>query len=159
MSMKRRVAIALTAIGFSLAVAGRSVAQNENEEVTSCHENLAVRPVCLDDGWTLMSGDGRILTSERYSSSDEFSDGLFLFGTNKGWEYLDQSGKKVLSLKGNFIAQRFSEGLAAVDDRGFIDKTGHTVIPGRFDMTSVFSEGLAAVQVDDSGVTLIRQEG
>src|ERR1700693_1541154 len=106
MSMTRRSAVALTIIGLSLTIAGRGVAQNE--EVTSCHENLAVRPVCLDDGWTLMSSDGRILTSERYSSSDEFSDGLFLFGTNKGWEYLDQSGKKVLSLKGNFIAQRFS---------------------------------------------------
>jgi WG containing repeat len=147
MSMSRQVGFALSLIALLPAIAGRSPAQDE--QVTGCHESLNVRPVSLDDGWTLMSSDGRILTSKRYSSSDEFSDGLFLFGTNEGWEYLDQSGKKILSLKGNFIAETFSEGLAAVDDRGFIDKTGHTAIPGQFDMTSAFSEGLAAVQTND----------
>jgi len=144
-------------IGFVLVVLSAvlaNYARGQSEETISCHKDLSVRPVVLDDGWALMDSSGKILVSERYSSSDEFSDGLFLFGTSDGWEYIDPTGKKVLTLRNKFIAWGFSEGLAAASDKsgkyGFIDKTGRAVIPKNFEMPRMFNEGLAAVEVDGS---------
>jgi hypothetical protein len=45
-------------------------------------------------------------------------------------------------------AHDFSEGLAAVEVKGnygYIDKTGHFVVPPQFDRVGKFSEGLAPV--------------
>lgn len=148
-----RVSAILTVSVLCAVLAAR--AQSRSEEVISCHEDLNVRPVMIDGGWTLMRNDGTVLTSERYNSSDEFSDGLFLFSGRNEWDYLDTKGQVALAVEDKFIVEPFSEGLAAAEDKngksGCIDKSGNTVIPHRFGvMSRPFSEGLAAVELDKS---------
>lgn len=72
-------------------------------------------------------------------------------GENQGWGYIDTQGK--VAIAPQFIdAQRFSEGLAAVDtggkaasNWGYIDKTGKMVIEPRFIEAHPFHGGLAIV--------------
>ncbi len=102
-----------------------------------------------------MRNDGTVLTSERYNSSDEFSDGLFLVSGRNEWDYLDTKGQLALAVEDRFLVEPFAEGLAAAEDKngksGCIDKSGNTVIPHRFGvMSRPFSEGLAAVELDKS---------
>lgn len=66
--------------------------------------------------------------------------------------YIDKTGKEVIAPQ-FFVAQDFSEGLAAVrveqtseSKYGYIDRTGHMVIEPRFNQAEPFSEGLAAVE-------------
>jgi len=66
--------------------------------------------------------------------------------------YIDKTGKMVITPQ-FFIAQDFSEGLAAVrveetvDSKfGYVNRSGNLVIGSRFNQAEPFSEGLAAVE-------------
>jgi len=68
--------------------------------------------------------------------------------------YIDKTGKLVIAPQ-FFIAQDFSEGMAAVrveespeSKYGYIDRTGQMVIAPRFHQAGPFSEGLAAVETN-----------
>lgn len=69
------------------------------------------------------------------------------------YSYIDKAGKVVIDAGQYEGAAGFSDGLAAVKVAhkgwGFIDRTGSLVIPPRFGSVSGFSEGLAAVLLDD----------
>jgi len=77
---------------------------------------------------------------------------LLSFMTSQ-YSYIDRAGKVVIDASGYESAGNFSDGLAAVLDArrrwGFIDKTGALSIPPKFESTLGFSEGLAAVLLDD----------
>ena len=80
-----------------------------------------------------------------------FSEGLGRVKLEKGFGFIDSSGKVVLKYYKD--AKGFSEGLAAVMNQegrwGYIDKAGSLVIPYQFDGAENFSDGLARVQVKD----------
>ena len=73
---------------------------------------------------------------------------LISFDGNQ-WNYIDKSGKIVITGEEFVAARGFSEGLAAAMGEnykyGFIDKTGKFVIQPQFHRVGDFSEGLAAV--------------
>ncbi|HET6892084.1 MAG TPA: WG repeat-containing protein [Pyrinomonadaceae bacterium] len=77
----------------------------------------------------------------------------FQFSMVTKYSYIDSTGKNVIDASGYESAGNFSERLAAVLDRrkgwGFIDKTGAFVIPPKFESALGFSEGLAAVLLDN----------
>jgi WG containing repeat len=94
-----------------------------------------------------------------------FSEGLAPVQINEQWGFINQSGKLVIPA--NFINLRhnnkFSDGLAPVGSTevcgkgsqyGYIDRTGKFVIPAKFSQARSFSEGLAAVKVDNGDKSL-----
>src|SRR5688500_8297711 len=69
------------------------------------------------------------------------------------YSYVDKAGKIVIDANRYESGSKFSEGLATVEVQnkgwGFIDKNGTLVIPPQFESALSFSEGLAAVLLDD----------
>lgn len=90
-----------------------------------------------------------------YSSSE----GLALVELNEKYGYIDKTGKEVIPLKFEEVCHHdigsFSESLATLEPdhgrakSGFIDKTGKVVIPLKYDEVQPFSDGLAAVKLND----------
>lgn len=94
----------------------------------------------------------------------KFSEGLVAvrdsFNDAEGFRgqthFIDKSGKKILSLPPEILAQDFSEGLAPATEAkslskwGFIDKSGKVVIPFKYPVLLDFSEGLAVVCLNDA---------
>jgi len=95
-----------------------------------------------------------------------FMDGLYSFndGSQPAAEngyfpqgFIDTEGNIVIDPQYEWIvAGQFSEGLCAVakeEKIGFIDKTGNLAIPYQFDYAYPFTFGLAAVGINDVGIT------
>lgn len=84
---------------------------------------------------------------------DDHSDLRCCFAVGGHYGFIDKTGAFVIPAT-FFIAQDFSEGLAAVrveetptSKFGYIDRTGKFAIPPRFNQAEPFSEGLASVEV------------
>ena len=104
-----------------------------------------------------------------YEYVHNFCEGLARVNENNMYGFIDKTGKEVIPLNYYVQAYDFNEGLAAVwggdyqiyDEKGgwptygddcrwgFIDKTGKLVIPFKYDECRSFSEGLAAVRLND----------
>ncbi len=80
-----------------------------------------------------------------------FSEGLAARGDRTVGEYIDGSGKVVMTLECK-VNHSFKYGLARValtdDQWGFIDKAGRWAIYPSFQYVSEFSEGLAAARIN-----------
>lgn len=80
-----------------------------------------------------------------------FSEGLAARGDRTVGEYIDRSGKVVMTLECK-VNHSFKYGLARValtdDQWGFIDKAGRWAIYPSFQYVSEFSEGLAAARIN-----------
>jgi WG containing repeat len=157
------------------------------DEARDFLEELA--PVRIGRKWGYIDTTGRIVVEPRYQSAGEFHEGLArvhlwtkvfclsgeftsddaplyafqlpeddnselrrCFPQGGKFGYIDKTGKVVIAPQ-FFIAQDFSEGLAAVRVEesavgkfGYIDRTGRMVIPPRFNQARPFSEGLSAVE-------------
>ena len=105
---------------------------------------------------------GEFVIEPVYSSTDKFSDGLGRYKnlvdlSTDEWEYgyLNRDGEVVIDpIISKFEPVDFSDGMARAFDsarylQGFIDKTGELVIPLEYEHLRDFSEGLAAVRIDD----------
>jgi hypothetical protein len=104
-----------------------------------------------------------------YDRATAFHDGLSMVERGTTTSFIDTNGNEVFSLKDRFLVlptDHFSEGLCPItvssDKFGFIDKTGKVVIPLKYDLVDLFSEGLAKVTlnnkdgfIDQSGKELI----
>ena len=71
------------------------------------------------------------------------------------WKYIDKTGKVVL-LSDVYIADAFSEGLAAVMPSegsywGYINKNGEMAIEPQYIRASMFKDGFASVYIEDDG--------
>jgi hypothetical protein len=117
------------------------------------HEGLA--RVHLWTKVTCASGDFTSDDAPLYAFhllEDDKSDLPGCFPQGGKFGYIDKTGTVVIAPH-FFVAQDFSEGLAAVrveetvDSKfAYIDRSGHTVIAPRFHQAGPFSEGLAAVE-------------
>ncbi len=92
-------------------------------------------PVMKDGKWGYIDKAGKIVIPLKYSSEDEFSEGLAAVQVEvEGkWGYIDKTGKVLIPAQWS-SAVGFSEGLAAVQVEvdgkwGYIDKTGKYVWP------------------------------
>ncbi len=101
---------------------------------------------------------GKEVVPLKYDAARDFSEGLAAVrvgndSTTWEWGFIDQTGKEVISPRCYRLVKDFSEGLVAVRDQngkwGFIDKSGKEVIPCQYTSVGDFSEGLAAVHMDD----------
>ncbi|GEM_PF-731913 len=114
---------------------------------------------CLFDFQVLKAQDAAVEQPVGVSSSDS---ALFVIvGENGKKGYMDKTGKIIIQPQFDVEwAYNFSEGLAPIEvggkkgfvgrgKFGYIDKTGNMVIKVQFDMAYGFSEGLAAVKIND----------
>lgn len=86
-----------------------------------------------------------------------FSEGMAMI-SNKDYKmgYLDSTGNQIINLIFE-EAGKFSEGLAFANDNsyiGFINKKGEFVIPGKFEFTQDFHDGIALVGKMESATTI-----
>ncbi len=112
-----------------------ALAQPRNEGTTNI-----LLPVRVNGKWGFINQTGRIVIRPRFSVATDFSEGRAWVRDENTWFYLiDETGKAVLAGQYYRYADRFSEGVAAVqgesvDDKiGFIDRSGKPVIPPKFD--------------------------
>ena len=100
---------------------------------------------------------GKLVVPFIYTGVHNFSEGLAWVTDGRPGRFIDPSGAVALDLTKRRLVTSgtsFSEGLCAVatfTDRriGFMDKTGQLRIPGAFQDTHDFSQGLAPVRLKD----------
>jgi hypothetical protein len=122
-------------------------------------EGLAA--VALDkrgDQWGFIDKSGTLVISATFNWASSFKDGLAPVNRTPPCGFINRSGALVLKppvADGEkdcaTVWGDFDEGLSRWKfgtKYGFIDQTGKTVIPPKFDLTFEFSEGLAAVSVN-----------
>jgi len=105
--------------------------------------------------WGCINKNGEVVIAFKEVYPFRFSDGLAC--VNFHHEYIDATGKVIISLKHDDYGCDFSEGLAAVGTNyprnfppgvkqyGYINKTGEVAIPFKYACALNFSEGLAKV--------------
>ncbi len=104
--------------------------------------------------WTLVSYQGKEITSPKFDGIGDFSDGLAsvaIIDTSNfdapTTGFIDATGKLVIPVRFD-QAHDFHEGMAAVSISGkwgFVNKTGQLVISPQYEKVYDFSEGLAKV--------------
>jgi len=115
--------------------------------------------------WAAMDGNGNLVVPfGRYNSIEQWSDGLACVGIETGTSpnkeqegvtdvhmktgYIDKTGKEVIPLQFEDLAQSFNEGMAIAMQKGkigFINKTGQWTILPQFDKAGPFNNGFAKV--------------
>jgi hypothetical protein len=136
----------------------------------SFSEGLAA--VEIENKWGYIDKTGTIVINPKFDKAFPFSEGLAAVYIDGKFGYIDKTGKIVIQPQFNYtdsLSVSFSEGLAVVEidgKFGYIDKTGKIVIQPQFEPNedgtldivsdvlvqkgiSSFSEGLAAVRIDD----------
>src|SRR5258706_10260744 len=137
-----------------ISLAGEQVIPTRFDRAKDFSEELAA--VRIDNRWGFIDRNGMQVIAPRYESAGDFSEGLAPVKLEGKWIYIDKKGETVLLLHGNYSdAKRFSGGLAAVrletTDKGsvgYIDRAGKFVIRPNYDWGGTFSEGVAAVLID-----------
>ncbi len=110
--------------------------------------------------------NGNKVIPAKFSQCGKFSEGLAWFVDESGNAgYIDKTGKEIFKVGDSYRAGDFSDGLAFFltlvpnkaegawqskipDKCGFLDKTGKKVIEAKYDFTKGFSNGLAAVKLN-----------
>ena len=140
-------------VGGIIDETGRMVIPPKNAHTNygSFREGLARY---YDRGWCYIDRAGSEVIRTRFYETSDFSEGLALArpSENGGFGYIDRKGKMVIPARFE-LANDFSEGVAAVhlskDKRGFIDKTGKTILYSKkWHEIGDFSDGLAAVEIE-----------
>lgn len=118
--------------------------------------------------WGFTDKAGQEIIPCEYDEVHSFSEGLAAVKKDGKWGYIDANGSEVVPFQYDQV-QNFSEGFAAVGQGGnwdfleiesldeygqggkwgYVDKTGREVVPCKYDDAQDFSEGLAAVKLDD----------
>ena len=124
-------------------------------QVGEFHDGLAWVHSLNEDRWGYVNQEGRMVIPAKYGGASDFSNGLAVvllpesnYLTDKF--VIDANGELVPILTTARISS-VSEGLICAstkDKKGFIDRTGETVIPFQYDWANPFSEGLAAVSMN-----------
>jgi hypothetical protein len=132
-------------------------------------EGLAA--VCLDIKCGFIDKTGKIAIAPKYRVTAPFSGGLGIAGfDHDAIGFVDKNGEMVIQPQFGFMGGTgFNEDLSAVaipyGRYGYIDKQGSLVIEMKFELAFGFSEGLAAVMVnnkwgyiDRTGKTIIEPQ-
>jgi len=97
----------------------------------------------------------------------EYSEGLAIKRFESGWIYgfINESGDIAIEPQFGYGSSNFSDGLACVEKNGlygYIDRTGATVIPFRYENASDFNDGLAFADnmlIDKQGNAVFKLPG
>jgi hypothetical protein len=114
--------------------------------------------------WGYVDTAGRMVIEPQFDIARDFSDGLAGVRIAKRFIYIDTAGRPVLRLNYKWrdpkrtiaSAGMFREGLACIatstdggPELGFVDKEGRLAIDPQFNAARDFSEGLAAVRINN----------
>lgn len=119
-----------------------------------------------------LDGIDNTLSQYKFEYANDFHDGVAKIGVRQGEELLygliNKKGEIILPFEYKKIEDYSENGLIAVADIhwkwGYADKKGNIVIPCQYNDTGsrgtgVFSEGLAAVYLDESTACYINEQG
>lgn len=106
--------------------------------------------------WGFIDQSGNVVIHYSFSGASKFSEGLAAVKNDKGYGFIDRTGKFVIPAKYPDTVGDFSEGLASAPSGraswggkyGFIDKAGEWRIEAVYDAVYPFREGLASVCKD-----------
>lgn len=147
---------------------GRFVIPPQFEMANDFHDGMAEVKVFDDPKDEFRSKSGFIDTSGRqvipfqYDFARDFSEGFAEVRFNGRWNFVDKSGRLLLTAWVDEMAYGFSEGLAAVRKNGlwgYIDTRGTFVILPRFSYISPFDSGRAVVSERDDPFRIIDTTG
>jgi hypothetical protein len=106
--------------------------------------------------YTYVDRTGRLLGPPRFFPARSFSGGLAAVALDGRWGALGRDGAMAIPFGDREVGD-FVDGLASLHDRapggfraGFIDATGHQIIPSRYELAGDFGDGLAPVQLSPS---------
>ena len=143
---------------------GKPVIEPKFDNWTNFSEGLAA--VSVDFKWGYIDKSGKWTIPPQFAVGRPFSNGLALVGVPlsgevtfppgpEKHEFIDKTGKVVISSEHDILNGSFSEGFAAVQfitnkgiDDQLIDKTGKTLIAVQDLQLRGFSDGLAVVKKD-----------
>lgn len=115
--------------------------------------------------WAFIDKTGKIVIKNNFEGVQDFSEGLVgvLNSSNHKWQYIDKDAKSVFNQEFDAVTP-FSQGRASVRigmKWGLIDKAGKQILaPTYRNYIHAFSDGLAAVEIPDSGqVDYLDREG
>ena len=99
------------------------------------------------EGWSLLDGEGRVLTDGWLDGFDGFSDGVAAVRMRGKWGFLLENGAFLVEPRFDY-AGPFVDGIARVELdglRGYIDRSGEFLIEPRFYRANDFQGNYAAV--------------
>ncbi|MBR6441757.1 MAG: WG repeat-containing protein, partial [Bacteroidales bacterium] len=109
--------------------------------------------VQVGEKYGFINQKGQMVIAPQYSSAEDFSEGLAAVRIDDKAGFIDHTGQFAIEPRFDF-SHSFSEGFAEVSVNGltgYIDKRGQYIVPlQKFNLTEPFSEGLAAVRLDES---------
>lgn len=135
---------------------GKVVIEPQFEYVHNFSEGLAA--VSINSKWGFIDKESKIVIKPQFNWVKDFSEGLAAVNIGNGWRYIDKTGQVIIPLVESWNTGDFKEGLAIIyvshnekpTTCGYIDKTGKQVIEPNFSQCTDFSEGLAAVKLNES---------
>jgi hypothetical protein len=152
---------------IEIASGGYVVPLGQYKSISEFSEGLA-RFQTQEDLYGMLNKEGKIVIEPQQAgpSPTVCSEGLIQIYQNGKYGFMDKSRKIVIPCK-YAAAESFSEGLAAVkvktflDEKyGFVDKTGNLMIKPEYFWVTNFSEGLAvAIPKKDSPCLIINKSG
>lgn len=107
----------------------------------------------IDRKYAFLNYSGEMITEPVFIGATDFVNGLAFVVEKDKRGYINKKGEYVLELDERKFAYPFFEGLSQISDSekfqfGYIDTNGRIVIPFEYDEAQMFSEGLAAVNID-----------
>ena len=128
-----------------------------NEKIACRYENaqgFSEGLAAVSDGrfWGYIDEDGKSVIDCRFDEAYLFDDGLACVCVDGKYGFIDKTGEFAIEPQFTKAYPYFEDGLCLIcygNRYGFIDKTGDFVINPQFDDALPFSEGLAAVKLED----------
>jgi len=134
------------------------------DDATPFSDGLAA--VAISEKFGYIDRDGEWIVEPSFDRAYPFSEGLAAVETDKKVGFIDETGRMqieagfdVLSTKGTSSTKtyspnyQFSQGLVVLREKesgyGYVNTKGEWAIPPQFDRASPFSEGLAAVFIEE----------
>jgi hypothetical protein len=101
--------------------------------------------------YNFINRKGKEISVMRFKDTKPFSEGMAAVKSDKGWGFIDTTGKLVVPFQ-YYEINAFAEGLAFVSGKtkGYIDRTGKEIITCKYDHAGSFSDGLAPVGMGGS---------
>lgn len=139
--------------------AGKWIIEAQFEGADTFHSRLC--SVKKDGKWGVIDTTGKMVIEPKYEWYVRFYDGLAAVDMDGGYGYINTKGETVID--GHFvIAHDFYNGVAQVATDagwGLIDKEGNWILKPTYRNMSPFTQGFAAVQIDDTNWGYINTKG
>jgi len=122
--------------------------------------------VTLKDLLGIINKSGKYVVQPRYQSIQEFSEGLAVVVSEKGFMVINEKGFVVTSEVYNYIGN-FKDGRAVVSITstnetwlyGYINRQGNIVIPAKYEIAGDFKNGKAVVKIHGGNYSIIDAGG